>query len=129
MRLFLNRLKEKSFVSETGQETVHYFCNDILFVHIDGHGCNSGPGYRYFPHPDLKGRIVAAGDMLYGKKRMYDDNSHGTYVAGITGSEDYLRTLCGRCACLPDHVSSAGSKRRRENPVFSLRHQSDLKRG
>ena len=35
------------------------------------------------PHPDLKGRIVAFGDMLYGKKRMYDDNSHGTHVAGI----------------------------------------------
>lgn len=66
------------------KETVHYFCNDILFGHIDGHGVTTvvlDTGIS--PHPDLKGRIVAFGDMLYGKKRMYDDNSHGTHVAGI----------------------------------------------
>ena len=66
------------------KETVHYFCNDILFGHIDGHGVTTAVlDTGISPHPDLKGRIAAFGDMLYGKKRMYDDNSHGTHVAGI----------------------------------------------
>lgn len=66
------------------KETVHYFCNDILFGHIDGHGVTTAVlDTGISPHPDLKGRIVAFGDMLYGKKRMYDDDSHGTHVAGI----------------------------------------------
>ena len=66
------------------KETVHYFCNDILFGHIDGHGVTTAVlDTGISPHPDLKGRIVGFGDMLYGKKRMYDDNSHGTHVAGI----------------------------------------------
>ena len=66
------------------KETVHYFCNDILFGHIDGHGVTTAVlDTGISPHPDLKGRIVAFGDMLYGKKRMYDENSHGTHVAGI----------------------------------------------
>ena len=66
------------------KETVHYFCNDTLFDHIDGHGVTTAVlDTGISPHSDLKGRIVAFGDMLYGKKRMYDDNSHGTHVAGI----------------------------------------------
>lgn len=66
------------------KETVHYFCNDTLFGHIDGHGVTTAVlDTGISPHPDLKGRIVAFGDMLYGKKHMYDDNSHGTHVAGI----------------------------------------------
>ena len=66
------------------KETVHYFCNDTLFGQIDGHGVTTAVlDTGISPHPDLKGRIVAFGDMLYGKKRMYDDNSHGTHVAGI----------------------------------------------
>ena len=66
------------------KETVHYFCNDTLFGHIDGHGVTTAVlDTGISPHSDLKGRIVAFGDMLYGKKRMYDDNSHGTHVAGI----------------------------------------------
>lgn len=66
------------------KETVHYFCNDTLFGHIDGHGVTTAIlDTGISPHSDLKGRIVAFGDMLYGKKRMYDDNSHGTHVAGI----------------------------------------------
>ena len=66
------------------KETVHYFCNELLVGPIDGHGVTTAVlDTGISPHPDLKGRIVAFGDMLYGKKRMYDDNSHGTHVAGI----------------------------------------------
>lgn len=66
------------------KETVHYFCNDTLFGHINGQGITTAVlDTGISPHPDLAGRIVAFGDILNGKKQMYDDNSHGTHVAGI----------------------------------------------
>lgn len=73
------------------RETVHYFCNDTLFGHIDGHGITTAVlDTGIVPHPDLSDRIVAFGDMLYGKKQMYDDNSHGTHVAGIIAGSGRL---------------------------------------
>ena len=37
------------------KETVHYFCNDILFGHIDGHGVTTAVlDTGISPHPDLK---------------------------------------------------------------------------
>ena len=39
------------------------------------------------PHPDLKEKIVAFLDLVNGNKKPYDDNGHGTFVAGlISGS-------------------------------------------
>lgn len=35
-----------------------------------------------FPHPDLADRIVAFKDMIDGKSWAYDDQGHGTHVAG-----------------------------------------------
>lgn len=35
-----------------------------------------------YPHPDLEGRIVAFADMVGNKEQPYDDNGHGTHVAG-----------------------------------------------
>lgn len=38
-------------------------------------------------HPEFEGRVVAFADFIQGKKNPYDDNSHGTHVAGtIAGS-------------------------------------------
>jgi serine protease AprX len=34
------------------------------------------------PHPDLEGRIIAFADMVGRRTRPYDDNGHGTHVAG-----------------------------------------------
>lgn len=34
-------------------------------------------------HPDFKGRIRVFTDFIAGKKNPYDDNGHGTHVAGI----------------------------------------------
>lgn len=34
-------------------------------------------------HPDFKGRIQVFTDFIAGKKNPYDDNGHGTHVAGI----------------------------------------------
>lgn len=34
-------------------------------------------------HPDFDGRILMFRDFVRGKQRLYDDNGHGTHVAGI----------------------------------------------
>ncbi len=36
-----------------------------------------------YPHKDFENRIVCFKDFVNGKEEMYDDNGHGTHVAGI----------------------------------------------
>ena len=36
-------------------------------------------------HPDFDDRIILFRDFVRGKQRLYDDNGHGTHVAGIIG--------------------------------------------
>ena len=73
------------------KETVHYFCNDTLFGHIDGHGVTTAVlDTGISPHSDLKGRIVAFGDMLYGKKRMTTILTAPMWLASLQDPEDYL---------------------------------------
>ena len=36
-----------------------------------------------FPHPDYRSRITGWYDALYQKPAPYDDNGHGSHVAGI----------------------------------------------
>ena len=36
-----------------------------------------------FPHIDFGSRILCFRDFLYGGRRPYDDNGHGTHTAGI----------------------------------------------
>lgn len=40
-----------------------------------------------FPHMDFGGRICGFADFLAGRKRPYDDNGHGTHVAGILAGD------------------------------------------
>ena len=45
------------------------------------------------PHPDFvypQNRIAGFFDAVYGRKKPYDDSSHGTHVAGIIGGNGYL---------------------------------------
>lgn len=37
----------------------------------------------YAQHPDLRGRVKVFHDFVRGRRDCYDDNSHGTHVAGI----------------------------------------------
>ncbi|QNO14557.1 S8 family peptidase [Alkalicella caledoniensis] len=40
-----------------------------------------------YDHPDLKGRIIGFVDFIQGKNTTYDDNGHGTHVAGAIASD------------------------------------------
>lgn len=62
----------------------HYWCQDTLPNKITGKGIvcailDTGIA----EHPDLMGRIVGWKDCVQGKRSIYDDNGHGTHVAGI----------------------------------------------
>lgn len=39
------------------------------------------------PHPDVKDRIIAFHDLVNGRTEAYDDQGHGTHVAGITAGD------------------------------------------
>jgi serine protease AprX len=40
-----------------------------------------------YEHPDLKGRIKGFKDLVGGKRKPYDDNGHGTHVAGCAAGD------------------------------------------
>lgn len=40
-----------------------------------------------FPHVDFGRRITYFLDYIYGRRRIYDDNGHGTHIAGIIGGD------------------------------------------
>ncbi|NBH12681.1 peptidase S8 [Lachnospiraceae bacterium] len=40
-----------------------------------------------FPHADFGERICCFVDFISGRKRIYDDNGHGTHIAGIIGGD------------------------------------------
>lgn len=43
-----------------------------------------------FPHEDLKGRVIAGPDFINNRQMPYDDNGHGTEIAGIAAGDGRL---------------------------------------
>ena len=66
------------------KKMVHYWCDDIKKRKLTGKGVTVAVmDTGLSVHPDFKGRIVGWRDCIYRKQSCYDDNGHGTHVAGI----------------------------------------------
>lgn len=66
------------------KQKIKYRCPEVLEDHICGRGIVTAildTGVQM--HPDLKDRIIGWKDMVKHREELYDDNGHGTHIAGI----------------------------------------------
>lgn len=63
------------------------------------------------PHAALKKHIMAFKDIINGEKQPYDDNGHGTHVAGIVGASGGMRGVAPECGLIPVKVLTAAGGR------------------
>lgn len=65
---------------------VHYQCADTINAGYTGRGIGVVTlDTGIVAHPDFEGRILAFHDVVHNRETVYDDNGHGTHVAGIIG--------------------------------------------
>jgi len=66
------------------KKRIHYYCRETEKGKYAGQGiCVAVLDTGIAPHPDMEGRIAVFKDCVYRKRMPYDDNGHGTHVAGI----------------------------------------------
>lgn len=70
----MNKVKEELNVEYA--HNLQYFGKNIGIAILDT---------GIFQHPDFDNRIIAFKDILNEKQKPYDDNGHGTHIAGIIG--------------------------------------------
>lgn len=73
------------------KKTIHYWCPDVIDRKLAGRGIAIAvldTGIQ--PHPDLASHISGWRDCVNAREQPYDDNGHGTHVAGILAGD-------GRC--------------------------------
>ncbi len=80
-----NIVIEKGFFNMRDlKNKIHYWCGDTMGNRVTGRGIVCAVlDTGIVAHPDFAGRIVGWKDCVKGKESIYDDNGHGTHVAGI----------------------------------------------
>lgn len=73
---------------DKAKRTIDYWCHDTNNRLYQGKGVGVAVlDTGIFPHIDFRNRITAFQDFIHGKVTPYDDNGHGTHVAGIIGGD------------------------------------------
>lgn len=78
-----------------------------------------------YPHIDFDSRIVAFKDFVKGYEKSYDDNSHGTHVAGIIGgsgkaSRGRFKGICPECNIIAVKVLDRQGNGKIENVLAGI---------
>lgn len=82
----MNKVKEEINAGYAHQ--LHYYGTGVGVAILDT---------GIYEHPDFDNRIIAFKDILYNRQKPYDDNGHGTHIAGIIGGTGKISNgaFCG----------------------------------
>lgn len=92
---------------EQVKEKVSYWCEDTKSYRVEGEGIGVAvldTGIAL--HPDFDSRITYFKDFVNKQEMLYDDNGHGTHIAGIIGgsgklSDGVYSGIAPKCNLIP----------------------------